>query len=119
MGVMKFEFVDECIGVVDKEVNLVEMSFFLEVFNIKEKLEYSKISLVIIFVQRFDKLGIVFVKSFVEDIIVLFCIDKGILLGFLGEEIFVEILGDFKCKNCNIVVIFYIFYLMECFIVDC
>lgn len=50
MGVMKFEFVDECIGVVDKEVNLVEMSFFLEVFNIKEKLEYSKISLVIIFV---------------------------------------------------------------------
>jgi hypothetical protein len=119
MGVTKLEFVDERTGTVNKEVNLIEMSPFLEVLNAKEKPTYSKTGLVTIPVQRLDKSGIAFVKNFVEDTTVLSRIDKGTLLGFSGEEISAETPGDPKRKNRNTVAISHTLYLMECFTADC
>ncbi len=119
MGVTKLEFVDERTGVVDKEVDLVEMSPFLEVLNTKEKPEHSKTGLVTNPVQRLDKSGIAFVKNFVEDTTILSRIDKGILLGFSGEEISAETPGDLKRKNRNTVATSHTLYLMECFRADC
>jgi hypothetical protein len=119
MGVTKLEFIDERTGVVDKEVDLVEMSPFLEVLNTKEKPEHSKTSLVTIPVQRLDKSGIAFVKNFVEDTTILSRIDKGILLGFSGEEISAETPGDLERKNRNTVATSHTLYLMECFRADC
>jgi hypothetical protein len=119
MGVTKLEFVDERNGVVDKEANLVELSPFLEILNTKEKLKHSKTGLVPNSVQRLDKSGIAFVKNFVEDTTILSRIDKGILLGFLGEEISAETPGDPKRKNRNTVATSHTLYLMECFTADC
>jgi hypothetical protein len=42
MGVTKLEFVDERTGIVNKEVNLIEMSPFLEVLKAKEKPKHSE-----------------------------------------------------------------------------
>lgn len=119
MGVTKLEFVDERTGAVDKEVDLVEMSPFLEVLSTKEKPKHNKTGLVTNSVQRLDKSGIAFVKNFVEDTAVLSRIDKGILLGFSREEISAETPGDPKRKNRTTVATSHTLYLMECFTADC